>query len=54
MGAMRLQQCGRKTVAVLCGTERQFYRDVLRGVGEYLQLHDDWTILSEPDPLPKS
>lgn len=52
MGAMRLQRCGRKTVAVLCGTERQFYRDVLRGVGEYLQYHEDWTIASEPTLLP--
>lgn len=49
---MPAQQCHRRTVAVLCGTERQFYRDVLRGVGDYLQRHEDWTIASEPTLLP--
>ena len=52
MSAMPLQQRDRRTVAVLVGTERQFYRDVLRGVGEYLQHNDRWIIASEPTLLP--
>jgi LacI family transcriptional regulator len=52
MATIPLPQHNRRSVAVLIGTERQFYRDVLRGVGEYLQHHDRWSISSEPTLLP--
>ena len=39
---------GRRTVAVLVGSHRQFYRDVLRGVGDYAGRHGGWSICSEP------
>lgn len=39
---------GRRTVAVLIGTHRQFYRDVLRGVGDYAGRHGRWSIGTEP------
>ncbi len=49
---MPSDQATRRTVAVLLGTERQFYRDVLRGVGDYLQHRSGWTIAVEPTLLP--
>lgn len=39
---------GRRTVAILVGSHRQFYRDVLRGVGEYAGRHGRWSICTEP------
>jgi LacI family transcriptional regulator len=39
---------GRRSVAVLIGSHRQFYRDVLRGVGDYGGRHGRWSIGSEP------
>jgi LacI family transcriptional regulator len=39
---------GRHTVAALVGSHRQFYRDVLRGVGDYAGRHGRWSICSEP------
>jgi LacI family transcriptional regulator len=39
---------GRRSVAVLIGSHRQFYRDVLRGVGDYAGRHGRWSICSEP------
>jgi LacI family transcriptional regulator len=38
----------RRTVAVLVGSHRQFYRDVLCGVASYAARHGHWTIGTEP------
>lgn len=38
----------RRTVAVLVGSHRQFYRDVLRGVGNYAARLGRWVICTEP------
>lgn len=52
MGCMPSENHTPRTVAVLLGTDRQFYRDVLRGVGEYVQRRGGWRIAVEPTLFP--
>lgn len=40
-----------RNVAVLIGTEREYHRGVLCGIGRYARLHDSWELLAEPTRL---